>query len=213
MNSILLVDDEAMIRAGLRALLTMSGDYEVVGERGSAQDGIERARELRPDVVIMDVSMPGMTGIEAIALVQQAAPGTKVLMASTHETYDIVSQALTAGADGYVSKAADPDDLCTAITAILNGESYLSSRVAEALAGEVRSDESRATSAVACLTPRELEVFRLIAVGNTNKQIAASLGMSLGTAKKHRENLQRKLDCHSPAEIARLAIREGMLSV
>jgi two-component system, NarL family, response regulator NreC len=135
-------------------------------------------------------------------------------MASQHEGVRFVQQALQAGADGYLSKDSEPEELGLAIEAIRRGDSYLSPKVASGvMARAVRGDVGPASEASALgeLTPREREVFQLLALGKANKEVAALLGLSLGTVKKHRENLQRKLDCHSAAELARLAIREGLL--
>lgn len=214
-TTILLIDDEAMIRAGLRALLETSGDYQVVGECSNGREGIEEAARLQPDVVILDITMPGLSGLDALGPVKKSCPSTKVLIASHHEAYRFVHQALQAGADGYVSKSAPPEELKVAIESIRQGESFLSPRLADRMESDAVLDEGALSggSRLQSLTGREREVFQLIALGRANKEIAAALGISLATVKKHRENLQRKLDCHSAAEIARLAIREGLLGV
>ncbi len=213
--SIFLIDDEAIVRAGLRALLQRTDSFDVVGDSGDARDGIEQVRALRPDLVVLDIMMPGLSGLDAVALIKKASPHTKVLIASQHEGHRFVRQSLQAGADGYLSKASDPEELRIAIESIHRGDSFLSPRVAGALLGRVRTTNGEVSpgSGLDQLTAREREVFQLIALGKANKQIAAMLDVSLGTVKKHRENLQRKLDCHSAAEIARLAIREGLLSL
>ena len=212
--TVLLVDDELMVRAGLRALLSGSERFVVVGECSRAAEAVDAVARLDPDVVVLDVSMPGGSGLDVVAPVKAASPRSHVLMASQHEGHEFVSRALAAGADGYVSKSSEPGDLLEAVAAIVRGETFLSERVARSLKGRARSAVPvPPDSVLAALTGREREVFEMIAVGKTNKQIAAALGISLGTAKKHRENLQRKIDCHSPAEIARLAIRNGVLDV
>jgi DNA-binding NarL/FixJ family response regulator len=171
---------------------------------------------LKPHVAILDITMAGMSGIDAVAPLKKASPGTRVLMASQHEGMKFVQQALQAGADGYLSKDSEPEELGLAIESIHRGDSYLSPKVANGImARAVRGEAPIASdvSALAVLTPREREVFQLLALGKANKEVAAQLSLSLGTVKKHRENLQRKLDCHSAAELARLAIREGLLNV
>ena len=213
---IVLVDDQAIVRAAFKSLLEKVEHFRVVGDAGDARTGIELVTQLRPDVVILDISMAGMSGLDAIGPMKRASPGTHVLMASQHEGMKFVQQALQAGVDGYLSKDSEPEELGFAIEAICRGDSYLSPKVANgfmarAARGEV-AIESEAT-ALSSLTPREREVFQLLAIGKANKEIAAVLDLSLGTVKKHRENLQRKLDCHSAAELARLAIREGLLDV
>jgi DNA-binding NarL/FixJ family response regulator len=212
--TIVLVDDQAIVRAAFKSLLERVPRFRVVGMAPDARQGIELVQSLRPHVVILDITMPGLSGLDAVAPLKKASPATKVLMASQHEGQKFVQQALQAGADGYLSKDSDPEELGLAIESIRRGDSYLSPRVAGGImARAVRGGPIPAsdTSALAALTPREREVFQLLALGKANKEVAAALDLSLGTVKKHRENLQRKLDCHSAAEIARLAIREGLL--
>ena len=213
--TIVLIDDQAIVRAAFRALLNSVDRFDVVGDAGDARAGVELVGELKPDVVILDITMVGMSGLDAVAPIKRASPKTRVLMASQHEGMKFVQQALQAGADGYLSKSSEPEELSLAIDAIVRGDSYLSPKVANgfmarAVQGDAPTDEA---SPLAVLTPREREVFQLLAIGKANKEVAAVLDLSLGTVKKHRENLQRKLDCHSSAEIARLAIREGLLEI
>jgi DNA-binding NarL/FixJ family response regulator len=213
---IFLIEDQSMIRAAFRSLLERIEHFEVVGDVGDARTGIDRVAELRPDIVILDIAMPGLSGLDAIAPIKKASPRTKVLMASQHEGQKFVHQALQAGADGYLSKDSEPEELRLAIEAVHRGDLYLSPRVTGSLLPKILSGQAAEPAEslpLQELTPREREVFQLIAVGKANKEIAAMLFLSLGTVKKHRENLQRKLDCHSAAELARLAIREGLLSI
>ncbi len=215
-TTIVLVDDQAIVRAAFKSLLESVPRFRVVGDASDARRGIELVAELRPDVVILDITMAGMSGIDAVAPIKKASPHTHVLMASQHEGMKFVQQALQAGADGYLSKDSEPEELGLAIDAICRGDSYLSPKVASgfmarAVRGEAPTDAD--ATALSVLTPREREVFQLLALGKANKEVAAVLDLSLGTVKKHRENLQRKLDCHSAAELARLAIREGLLDV
>jgi DNA-binding NarL/FixJ family response regulator len=213
-TTIYLVDDEAMVRAGFRSLLEKEAAFVVVGENGDARVAIGEIKALRPDVVILDITMPGMSGLDAVEPIKKASPGTKVLMASSNQGSQFLKQALQSGADGYLAKNSDPSELRLAIESICRDESYVSPKVAGGLVGQLRgSGESAPGSAIDTLTSREREVFQLIAIGKANKEIAAQLHLSLSTVKKHRENLQRKLDCHSAAELARLAIREGLLSL
>ncbi len=214
--TILLVDDQAIVRAAFKSLLERIPHFRVVGDAGDARSGIEKARELQPDLAIVDITMAGMSGIDAVAPMKKASPRTRVLMASQHEGAKFVQQALQAGADGYLSKDSEPEELALAIESIQRGDSYLSPKVASAVMARAQPGGAVVPAdggALAVLTPREREVFQLLAVGKANKEVAAMLGLSLGTVKKHRENLQRKLDCHSAAELARLAIREGLLDV
>jgi DNA-binding NarL/FixJ family response regulator len=214
--TIVLIDDQAIVRAAFKSLLQSVERFQVVGDAGDARKGIELVGELKPDVAILDITMAGMSGLDAVAPIKRDSPRTQVLMASQHEGMKFVQQALQAGADGYLSKDSEPSELALAIDSIVSGESYLSPKVsngfmARAVRGEVApSDE---VSVLSALTPREREVFQLLAIGKANKDVASVLELSVGTVKKHRENLQRKLNCHSAAELARLAIREGLLDV
>jgi DNA-binding NarL/FixJ family response regulator len=212
--TIVLIDDQAIVRAAFRSLIERNVRFKVVGDAGDARKGIDLVAALQPDVVILDITMPGLSGIDAVGPVKKASPHTKVLMASQHEGQKFVQQALQAGADGYLSKDSDPTELGLAIDAIQRGDSFLSPKVAGGImARAVRGDSMPMSESCALdeLTKREREVFQLLALGKANKEVAAMLSLSVGTVKKHRENLQRKLDCHSPADIARLAIREGLL--
>lgn len=214
--TIVLIDDQAIVRAAFKSLLERITHFRVVGDAGDARSGIEIVQKLRPDVVVLDITMPGLSGIDAVAPLKKAAPQTRVLMASQHEGMKFVQQALQAGADGYLSKDSEPEELALAIESVRRGDSYLSPKVANGIMARAVRGEAPPTnesSALQVLTPREREVFQLLALGKANKEVAALLGLSLGTVKKHRENLQRKLDCHSAAELARLAIREGLLNV
>jgi len=214
--TIVLIDDQAIVRAAFKSLLERVAHFRVVGDAGDARAGIDLVQKLRPDVVVLDITMPGLSGIDAVGPLKKASPQSRVLMASQHEGMKFVQQALQAGADGYLSKDSEPEELALAIESIRRGDSYLSPKVANGImARAVRGDtpQPNESSALAVLTPREREVFQLLALGKANKEVAALLGLSLGTVKKHRENLQRKLDCHSAAELARLAIREGLLNV
>lgn len=212
---IVLVDDQAIVRAAFKSLLERIPNFQVVGDAGDARKGIELVEQLRPDLVILDITMPGLSGLDAVGPLKKASPSTRVLIASQHEGQKFVQQALQAGADGYLSKDSEPEELAVAIEAIRRGDSYLSPKVASGIMARVVRGEAPApseSSALSVLTPREREVFQLLALGKANKEVAAQLDLSLGTVKKHRENLQRKLDCHSAAELARLAIREGLLN-
>jgi len=213
--SIYLVDDDLLVRAGLRALLQQESRFEVVGEHDDARAAIRDVKALRPDVVILDITMPGLSGVDAVKPIKKASPDTRVLMASHHLGSHFVNQALRVGADGYVAKSSKPEELMFAIESILGGESYVSPKAASGLVGRLRGDGVGVTSGspLEALSSREREVFQLIAVGKANKEVASMLHVSLSTVKKHRENLQRKLDCHSAAELARLAIREGLLNL
>ncbi len=210
-----LVDDQAMIRAAVKSFLSQSGTFAVVGSSGDHRKALEEIRALRPNVVVLDITMPGLSGIDAIPLIRKDHPRVKIVMLTHHEGESFLEQALRAGAEGYLSKDSDPAELALAIEAVHRGDPFVSPKVAGGLVSGLRgrqgSGGAPATSRLGSLTQREREVFQLLALGKSNKEVASALGMSLGTAKKHRENLQRKLECNSAAELARLAIREGLL--
>ena len=213
-----LLDDQVMIRAALRALLGETPRFEVVGESGNARDAVAEIERLRPDVVLTDIAMPGLSGLDAIPMIRKVAPRTRILMLSQQNSESFVEQALQLGAEGYLSKDSDPSELRIAIEAVHRGDPFVSPRVASGLVSMARGDAKHTGGPVAHtrlegLTPREREVFQLLAVGKSNKEVARELDSSLGTAKKHRENLQRKLACQSPADLTRLAIREGLLDI
>jgi len=205
-----LVDDHSMVRAAMRSLLSKLGDIEVVGDHGDPRQAIEELRDLRPDVVLLDITMPGLSGLDAIAQIREVSSATKIVMLTHHEGQRFVEQAFDAGAEGYLSKDSDSAELALAVRAVHRGDPYVSRRLSVGRANNAAGEIPHGR--IGRLTPREREVFQLLALGHCNKEVARDLGMSLGTAKKHRENLQRKLDCHSAAELARLAIREGLLS-
>jgi len=209
-----LVDDQAMIRAAFRSLLNQRDDVHVVGDNGDARQALVEIPELRPDVILLDITMPGLSGIDAISQIRKVWKRAKIVMLTHHEGQSFVEQSLRAGAEGYLSKDSDSAELVLAITAVHRGDPYVSPKVSGGLVSRYKGhgEPDDARTQLDSLTPREREVFQLLALGKSNKEVARDLDMSLGTAKKHRENLQRKLDCHSAAELARLAIREGLLS-
>ena len=211
--TVYLVDDQTILRAAFRSLLNEDERFEVIGDAGNAREALEEIQQLHPEVVLLDITMPRLSGLDIIRPLRRSCPGTKVLMLSHHEGQSFVEQSLQLGADGYLSKDSDPSELALAIQAARRGDSYISPVVSRPLPYSwVRPGEPVPRNRVATLTPREREVFQLLALGKANKEVARELHISLGTAKKHRENLQRKLDCHSAAELARLAIREGLLA-
>ena len=211
--TVYLVDDQAMIRAAFRSLLAENEEFEVLGDSADARKAVDQIERLKPDAAVLDVSMPGLSGIDAIALIRKVHPRIKIVMLTHHEGETFVEQAIKAGAEGYLSKDSDPSELMLALRAVIRGDPYISPKVARGIVSRARGSETGLpqSTRVDQMTSREREVFQLLAIGKSNKEVAYALGISLGTVKKHRENLQRKLDCHSAAELARLAIREGLL--
>ena len=210
---VFLVDDQAMIRAALKSFLAQRERFEVVGTSNDARRAIEEIETARPHVVVLDITMPGLSGLDAIPLIRKRSPRVKIIMLTHHEGESFVERALRSGAEGYLSKDSDPAELAVAIEAVHRGDPFVSPRVAAGLVGGFRAKPGGdpPKTRLAALTQREREVFQLLAIGKSNKEVATALDVSLGTAKKHRENLQRKLGCNSAAELAHLAIREGLL--
>jgi len=203
---VLLVDDHPVVRQGLRALLSTQGGIEVVGEAGDGDAAVTAAERLSPDVVLMDVVMPGMDGVEALRLIGERRPQTRVVMLTSYADERQAMEAVDAGASGFLLKDASPRDVAAAIRAAHRGEAVLHPAVAAKLLAERR----RPPAAHADLTARELEVLRLIARGLQNKQIAAQLHLSEKTVKTHVSAILRKLDVSDRTQAAMYAVRERL---
>lgn len=210
---LLLVDDHEVIRAGLRMLFTAEEDMEIVGEASNAEEAIEAALELRPDVVLMDVVMPGLSGIEATRRIREAYPETNVLALTMHEDEQYFFEMLHAGASGYVPKRAAPDDLLSAIRVVSRGQVFLYPSVAKMLVKDFVQRGGESPPVHELLTPREREVLTYIAEGLTNREISDQLNISPKTVDRHRENIMSKLDLHSRVALVKYAIEKGMISV
>ena len=211
---VLLVDDHAILREGLRARLELEPDLQVVGEAEDGRAAVEQARQLHPDVVIMDISMPLLNGIEATRQIKCLPDKIEVLVLSMHDDEGYIRQALTAGALGYILKDADARELIDAIRAINKGEAVLSSAITRLVIEDyLRFGEIRPTDENDCLTPREREVLQLIAEGYTNKQIAKMLNISIKTVQVHRTNMMKKLDLHDRGELIKYAIQKKIIEI
>ena len=212
---LLLADDHAVVRSGLRMLLEAQPDMTIIGEAETGQEAIRRVAELSPDVVLMDIEMPGMNGIEATRRIKASAPAAAVLALTMYEDDQYFFEMLRAGASGYVPKRAAPDELVSAIRAVSRGEVFLYPSLAGRLVqdylrrgpageGETPSDE---------LTPREQEVLTLIAQGFSNNEIADRLVISAKTVDRHRENIMRKLNLHNRVDLVKYALRKGLIGL
>lgn len=206
---VLLVDDHAILRAGLRALLETYADIEVVGEAGDGAEAIKRVREHHPDVVLMDVAMPGMNGLVATRYIVEENPEVKVLILTQYGNKEYVLPLLQAGASGYVLKQAADTDLITAIRTVHQGQSFLYPPIAKLLLDAYTAEEQG--DPYQELTPREREILIYIAQGYTNRQIAELLHISPKTVDVHRTRLMRKLDLHNVADVTRYALRHGLI--
>ena len=212
---IILADDHRLFREGLRALLEKEADFEVVGEAGNGRTALELAAELRPDVVVMDISMPDLNGMEATRQIIQCVANTKVVGLSIHSDKRFVEGMLKAGASGYLLKDSTHKELAQAVRAAIADQTYLSPAIAGKVAnGYMQAGRSGAAHAkVKVLTPREREVLQLLAKGDSSKDIAAGLHISVKTAESHRQQVMNKLKIHSVAELTKFAIREGLTSL
>ena len=205
---ILLADDHAVVRQGFGRILEAHSDLEVVGEAGNGREAVELAEQLKPDVVVMDVSMPELNGIEATRRMIKSAPRTRVLALSMHKDSVYVREILRAGAQGFLLKDASDSDLITAVRAVGRGQGYISPSVSEAVLSDYRR---HVTDPIDLLTSREREVLQLIAEGKTNKEIALALNLSIYTVDAHRGRIMEKLNLHSTGEIVRFAMRNGLI--
>lgn len=214
-TEVLLVDDHEIVRAGLRSLLEGQEHIEIVGEASSGAEAVELAIQLKPDIVLMDVSMPDMDGVEATRKIKRRAPEINVLALTVHEEEAYFFEMLTAGASGYVPKRASPQILLTAIKIVARGEVFLHPAVAGALVQEyVQEGRSNARKRVYDgLTPRQQEVLTLIAEGLSNHEIANELDISVRTVERHRENIMKRLNLHSRVELVKYALRKGLVAL
>ena len=208
--SVLLVDDHAILRSGLKSLLSTYDDIEVVGEAGSGREAIQKVRDLRPDVVVMDVMMPEMNGLVATRYILEEFPETRILMLTQYGNKEFVLPLLEAGAAGYVLKQAADTDFVKGIRAVYEGNSYLYPPIARLVLDALIAGEGAADPAHR-LTPREREVLILVAQGYTNSEIADILFISPKTVDVHRTRMMNKLDLHNVAEIVRYAVRQHLI--
>ena len=210
---LILVEDHKVVRSGLRMLLESETDVEIVGEFGTAREAFTGVQELQPDVVLMDIGLPDISGIEATTKIKDLYPKTVIVALTIHEDEEYFFKMLEAGVGGYVPKRAAPEELLTAIRAAAKGEVYIYPSLAKYLVKDYVSQdqETRAARALDGLTAREREVLTHLAEGESNSEIGVDLGISPKTVSRHRENIMRKLNLHSRVELVRYAIRKGII--
>ncbi|MHB9102039.1 MAG: response regulator [Sulfuricella sp.] len=211
---VLIVEDHTLLRAGLRALLLQDSNIEIVGEADNGRDAVQAVGLLAPHLVLMDLSMPGMNGIEAIMDIKRRYPETRVLVLTIHKTDEYIHESLRAGADGYILKDATHDELRIAVRSVLNGKTYLSPDISsKVINGYLGAGNARVgVSPWDMLTHREREVLKLVAEGHPNKYIADYYCLSVKTVEKHRSNLMKKLDLHNASMLTAYAIEKGLLA-
>jgi two-component system response regulator NreC len=209
---ILLVDDHAIMRDGIRALLSLHDDIEVLGEASEGKEAVEKAQELLPDVVIMDIAMPGMDGLEATRRIMKKSPKMKVLVLTQHDNKEYILSVIKAGASGYVPKRALGSELVSAIRAVRQGDSFLYPSAATALIEDYRQ-QAKEEEPYDQLTAREREILKLIAEGHTSREIADILIVSQKTVQGHRVKIMEKLNLHNRTELIKYAMRKGLVSL
>jgi DNA-binding NarL/FixJ family response regulator len=206
---ILIADDHEIVRKGLRAVLQAQPGWEVIGEAQDGRETIAKVKDLKPDVVVLDISMPSLNGLEATKQISKLNPQTKVLVLTMHESDPLIREVLDAGARGYLLKTDAGRDLVTAVEAVRRNKSFFTSRVAQmVLDGYLKHDSNSNRDR---LTSRQREIVQLLAEGKSSKEVAVALGLSVKTAETHRANIMRKLDCHCVSELVRYAIRNKII--
>jgi DNA-binding NarL/FixJ family response regulator len=214
---ILLADDHEVVRAGLRALLEEQQGWEVVAEAVDGREAVEKATKLKPDVVVIDIAMPSLNGLEAVRQIIKAVPHCRVLVLTMYDSDPLIQQVLQAGARGYLLKSDAGRDLVSAIDALRRNKTFFTPKVSQmVLEGYLdRSPKEKEPESAAeslRLTSRQREIVQLLAEGKSSKEVAAVLGLSVKTAETHRANIMRKLDCHSVTELVRYAIRNHIIA-
>ena len=213
---ILVADDHEVVRRGLCALLQAQPDWEVCGEAGDGREALEKTQKLKPDVVILDIGMPSLNGLEATRQILKAMPHTRVLILTLHDSDQVVREVLNAGARGFLLKSDAARDLVAAVEALRRDKTYFTSKVAAmVLEGYLKGGTKAPAVAVGRdrLTPREREVVQLLAEGKSTKEVAVALGLSVKTAETHRSNIMRKLQLHSVSDLVLYAVRNNIVHV
>lgn len=209
---VLLADDHALVRAGLRALLQSLGGIQVVAEAGSGDEAVEATQRHQPDIVLMDIAMPGLNGLDAAVRILKQSPPVRLIILSMYTNEDYVRQALSVGASGYLQKGADPAELELAIKAVMRNEIYLTPVVSKQLVQEYLHHGGNQPAPVQELTSRQREVLQLIAEGHSTKDIAQRLSVSVKTVETHRMEIMNRLGIHDVAGLVRYAIRIGLIT-
>jgi len=211
MTRVLIADDHAIVRAGLRALIHAEAGFELVGEAAGGVEAIELVEKNQPDVLVLDLSMPDLDGISVTRNLKASHPGLRILILTLHEDEALLREAIKGGASGYILKRAAESELIAAIQTILRGDLYVDPSMVRLLLGESKPVDSRPNVSTESLTPREVEILKLIVEGCTNRQVAEQLTISIRTVEGHRANILDKLGLHSRVELVRYAREHGMI--
>ena len=209
--SILVVDDHALVREGLKRLLLLQPDFEVIGEASNGREAIEQADALLPDILLIDISMPKLNGLDATARIKRTHPDIHIIIISMYAHEEYVWQALQVGASGYLLKSASAEELTVAIRSVHQGGLFLSPTISKSVLDEISRRTDQSSKGLSPLTERQREILQLIAEGNTSKDIARSLDLSTKTVEAHRSQLMDRLDIHDIAGLVRYAIRVGLI--
>lgn len=219
-HRILIADDHEVVRQGLRVLLEAQPGWQVCGEAITGREAVQRVKELKPDLVVLDITMPDLNGLEALRQILKVAPRTQVLVLTVHESDEVVHRVLAAGARGYLLKSDAGRDLVAAVEALSQRKSFFTPHVAERVLegylkgnGKVKEQEGSAAAVENSLTNREREIIQLLAEGRSTKEVATQLSISIHTAVTHRANIMRKLKMHSVSDLVRYAIRNNLASL
>jgi DNA-binding NarL/FixJ family response regulator len=211
MTRVLIADDHAIVRTGLRALIRAEAGLELIGEAAGGYEAIELVERSRPDVLVLDLSMPDLDGISVTRAIKPRFADLHILILTLHEDEALLKEAIKAGASGYILKRAAESELISAIQTILRGDLYVDPSMVRALLGESRPGSTQQSTSVETLTPREIEILKLIVEGNTNRQIGERLNISIRTVEGHRANIADKLGLHSRVELVRYAREHDLI--
>jgi two-component system nitrate/nitrite response regulator NarL len=209
---VLVVDDHPVVRKGLQSCLARQERLKIVGEACDGDEALQKARQLEPDIILLDIDLPRMNGLAVTELLRKEQPAIKVLVLSVHTNREFIFRIIQAGAHGYIPKAAPPDELVRAIETVCDGEAFFSPEIAQAALNQLVNSGGRQEPFVQ-LTAREREVLALIAEGRSNKEVASQLGIGVRTIETHRERIMRKLRIHTIAGLTRFAILNGIISL
>lgn len=211
---LLVADDHEIVRKGLRSLLEAQPGWEVAGEACDGREAVEKAKEIKPDVTVLDIGMPSLNGLEAARQMLKNDSRSRILILTMHESDPLIREVLDAGARGYVLKTDASRDLVTAINAVRSNKTFFTAKVAQMVLDgylDKRPKKEEPSGSKGRLTPRQREIIQLLAEGKSSKEVAVALGLSVKTAETHRANIMRRLDCHSVSELVRYAVRNNII--